>query len=299
MTDRPLVSIALPAFNASRTIRVAVESVIWQTYDDWELLVLDDGSSDATASIVNDIRDPRIRVVSDGRNRGLAWRLNQAMDLARGPLFARMDADDIAYPARLDKQVRFLRAHAEVDLLATRALAFRSDGTIRGVLPFRQSHAEICRRPWATLPLPHPTWMGRLAWFRAYRYRIPEVKRAEDHDLLLRAYLRSRFACLPEVLLGYRQDGFSLDRQLKARLHLAGAHLRAHLHAGHAGYAVLAVSLQAAKAIADALASLPGLSSLYFARVGGAVTDEDRAEWEKIWRQAERWTGIAPPAPAG
>jgi hypothetical protein len=221
------------------------------------------------------------------------------MGLARGPLFARMDADDIAYPARLEKQVSFLQAQSEVDLLATRALAFRSDGTIRGVLPFRQRHAEICRRPWATFPMPHPTWMGRLTWFRAYRYRIPEVKRAEDHDLLLRAYCSSRFACLPEVLLGYRQDGFSLDRQLKARLHLAGAHLRAHLRAGHAGYAVLGVSFQAAKAMADALASVPGLSSLYFARVGGAVTDEERAEWENIWRQAERWTRIASPMPTG
>lgn len=298
MTIRPLVSIALPAFNSARTIRAAVESILWQTYDNWELLVLDDGSSDATGSMVTELRDPRIRVLSDGLNRGLAVRLNQAMDLARGPLFARMDADDVAYPERMDKQVRFLEAHPEVDLLATRALAFRSDGTIRGVLPFRQSHAEICRRPWATFPLPHPTWMGRLAWFRAYRYRIPEVRRAEDHDLLLRAYPKSRFACLPEVLLGYRQDAFTLDRQLKARFHLAGAHLRSHLRDGHVGYAVLGVSLQAVKAVADTLASVPGLSSLYFNRVGGAVTDAEKTEWENIWRQVERWTSNASPASA-
>ncbi len=287
--DRPLVSIALPAFNAAQTIGLAIASIRAQTYEHWELLVLDDGSTDATAQIVRSVNDRRIRLLSDAENRGLSMRLNQAIDVAGGSLLARMDADDIAYPERLERQVRFLLARPEIDLVATRAIVFQGDGEIRGLLPFCERHEDICRHPWATFPMPHPTWMGRIGWFRANRYRIPEVRRAEDQDILIRSFKRSRFECLPEVLLGYRQGKYSLSRQLIARWNLAGAHIRGHLGGGHPAYALMGGAYQLIKSVFDLLAAIPGLNVLYVYRFMGKVPDAEELNWKNLWRKAKGW----------
>src|SRR6266498_5557216 len=90
------------------------------------------------------------------------------------------------------------------------------------------SHVEICARPWNGFYLPHPTWMGRIEWFRRHRYTIPDVVRAEDQDLLLRTYDSSRFACVDEILFGYRKAPQSLGRLWTARINLARAQLRVH-----------------------------------------------------------------------
>ncbi len=202
MGTNPLVSIALPSFNAEKTIGDAIASILLQTFENWELLLIDDGSKDRTLEIVKCFNDPRIRIFADGMNKGLPTRLNEAIDLASGKYFARMDNDDICFPDRLQKQVDHLEAHPEIDLLGTKALAFVSPGKATGFFPFRQTHEAICSRPWNGFYLPHPTWMGKTAWFRKYRYRL--VDRAEDQDLLLRSYSESRFECLNEVLFAYR-----------------------------------------------------------------------------------------------
>jgi len=287
--DQPLVSIALPAFNAEQTIGFAIASIRAQTYQHWELLILDDGSTDSTASVVRAFKDQRIQLISENTNRGLSVRLNQAVGIARGTLLARMDADDIAYPERLEKQVRFLVNRPEVDLTATRAIVFRNDGEIRGLLPFSARHEDICRRPWATFPMPHPTWMGRIEWFKANPYRIPEVRRAEDQDILIRSFQSSRFECLPEVLLGYRQGRFSLRRQLTARWHLANAHLRGHLTSGHPGYAIAGGVYQGIKAIFDILAAFPGLNLLYAYRFMGEVPYIEGSNWQQLWQETKQW----------
>jgi glycosyltransferase involved in cell wall biosynthesis len=205
MNSQPLVSIALPAYNAEATLGDAIASILLQTYQNWELLLIDDGSSDRTVAVARSFDDPRIRLYADGVNKGLPARLNEAIDIAAGKYFARMDNDDICFPERLQRQVEYLEQHDEVDLLATRALTFVTPGRATGLLPFRETHAEICAHPWRGFYMPHPTWMGRLSWFRKHRYRMPEVRRAEDQELLLRSYPKSCFACLPEILLAYRQ----------------------------------------------------------------------------------------------
>lgn len=284
--NETLVTVGLPMYNAARTLRTAVASVLWQSHANLELLLIDDGSRDETWVLASAFRDRRIRLLRNDRNRGLAWTLNRAIDEARGVLFARMDADDICYPERLAQQVAYLAREPRVDLLGTRAIAFRDDGSPRGLLPFRPDHAAICARPWATIPMPHPTWMGRIAWFRRHRYRQPEPVRAEDQELLLRARMTSCYACLPEVLLGYRHDAFSLRRQLRARRSLAAVHWRTHAGAGQLPLALLAVGFQAMKTAADAVAALPGLSSLYFSRFSESLAADDRSAWAQVWQRA-------------
>src|SRR3989442_4795829 len=111
--SRPLVSIGLSIYNAEATLAIAVKSILAQTYPAWELLLIDDGSHDASSKIAQSFKDARIVVVSDGQNKGLSARLNQAIKMARGKYFCRMDQDDIAFPNRLERQVEFLETHPD------------------------------------------------------------------------------------------------------------------------------------------------------------------------------------------
>jgi len=255
----PLVSIALPSFNAERTIEDAIASVLLQTYQNWELLLIDDGSSDQTVAAASRFKDPRIKIFADGANRGLPARLNEAIDRSSGKYLARMDNDDMCFPERLQKQVEYLETHPDVDLLGTRAITFVTPGRAVGFFPFRQTHEEICRRPWNGFWLPHPTWMGRLEWFRKHRYRTPEVRRAEDQELLLRAMPSSRYACLPEVLFGYRiRSSTSLKINLTARRSLLRVQVRTFCARGQSGNAALAIVAFAAKLGRDVARWLAG-----------------------------------------
>jgi glycosyltransferase involved in cell wall biosynthesis len=212
----PAVSILLPVRNGGAFLRAALCSLLAQTRGDFELLVLDDGSDDGSASLARSLGDPRIRVLEDGRRLGLSARLNQGVQLARAGLVARMDADDICLPRRLEAQLAYLAAHPEVDLVGCRAAVFR-DREILGLLPYAAEHEALVAKPWHTIPLPHPTWVGRREWFLRNPYRTPEVKRAEDQELLVRASTSSRYACLPEVLLAYRLGAPDLRKTLVAR----------------------------------------------------------------------------------
>jgi glycosyltransferase involved in cell wall biosynthesis len=279
----PLVTIALPARNAELTIRQTLESLRWQTLESWELLLMDDGSTDGTADIVRAFGDPRMRVVSAERSAGLATRLNEAIDLARGRYLARMDADDIAYPDRLRAQVDYLECHPEVDLLAARALVFKGDGEIVGLLPWQGEHRAIVARPWSGIPMPHPTWCGRTAWFRRWRYAYPDAARAEDQELLIRAANASTFAACPEILLAYRQGSYSASKTLKGRFGRARAFARHALAAGDLVGACRAWALALAKAGVDLAAALPGFDALYFRRMSGQPDAAQVREWELLW----------------
>lgn len=218
--DAPRVSIGLAMRNNATTIVDAIRSILAQTLAAWELLVFDDGSSDASVERVRAIDDPRIRLVADGKRRGLGARMNEAIDAARAPLFARMDADDFAYPERLARQVDYLDRHPECDLLGAGMMIFRDDGSPVGLHPVHTTHERICAHPLRGFYLPHPTWMGRTAWFRRWRYD-PSFTKAQDQELLRRAFRASRFAALPEPLVGYRQDRLSVGKSWRSRYHVA------------------------------------------------------------------------------
>jgi glycosyltransferase involved in cell wall biosynthesis len=203
----PLVTVAMPIYNAGKHLRQAVMSIVRQTFTDWELLIIDDGSTDNAIEAIADIQDARVRILCDGKNKGLAARLNEAIDLARGRYLARMDQDDVSYPERFMWQVAELEASSQLDLVATRAITIDENDNATGMFPYRLSHNEICARPWMGFYLPHPTWMGRIEWFGAHRYAEPAPYFCEDQELLLRSYGTSRFATLDKILFAYRVRG--------------------------------------------------------------------------------------------
>jgi glycosyltransferase involved in cell wall biosynthesis len=276
------ISVALPALNAAATLNLAIRSLLWQRFDNWELLLMDDGSSDRTIEIAREFNDPRIQIVSDGVHLGLSAQLNRAVEMARGKYFARMDADDIAYPARLQKQFDFLESHPDIDLAGGSMAVFRSDETLLGLRRFPLSHVEICSRPWAGFPMAHPTWMGRVEWFRQNPYRTDAV-RMEDQELLLRTHTRSRFANIPEVVLGYREDSLSLEKQLLARRNMGRFGARYGIEHKKFVLAGRAMASQAARAMLDILALSTGLGHKLLRYRALPPSPAEVEEWKRVW----------------
>lgn len=204
VTISPVVTIGMPIFNAGSYLRKAVLSIIDQSFASWELMIIDDASTDGAVDSICDLRDPRIRIIEGKVNRGLAARLNEAICLASGKYFARMDQDDISHPERFAMQVAFLESNPRVDLVGTKCITIDECGVINGCLPLAIEHEAICRHPWSGFYLPHPTWMGKLEWFQKHRYASPGPYFCEDQELLLRTYKESHFHVLPQALLAYR-----------------------------------------------------------------------------------------------
>nr|WP_315225897.1 glycosyltransferase family A protein [uncultured Albidiferax sp.] len=239
----PLVTVAMPVYNAGNHLRLAIASIVQQTFTDWELLVMDDGSSDGALNLLaQELDDPRIKVLQDGLNLGIAIRLNQAIDQARGRYFARMDADDISFPERFATQVAALQKDTALSLVATRAITVDEFNRVSGSFPYAISHANICARPWLGFHFPHPTWMGKTEWFRAHRYAVPAPYLCEDQELLLRSYRNSRFATVDEVLFAYRVKSSTDWRRFpEIRRAMADYQLRYFIRSGRWHFAAMAL----------------------------------------------------------
>lgn len=200
-----LITIGLPVYNAAPFLADAIRSVLNQTMTDWELLIVDDGSTDDSIAIAQTFTDPRIRVLSDGINRGLAIRLNQIAGLATGHYLARMDADDVMMPDRLQQQVGFMKANPGVDVVGALAYVIDTQNQVygvRGTTDLPATHHQAA----AGVPIIHPTALARTAWFRQHPYR-EDCRRAEDFDLWLRTVETASFRVIGEPLLFYRERG--------------------------------------------------------------------------------------------
>ena len=278
--DAPKISVALPARNASRTVANSVRSILSQSFSDFELIFLDDGSSDRTFDIISGFSDDRIRIVSDGQLRGLTFRLNQAIEMARGQYFARMDADDISFPDRLAKQFAFMEAHPAVDLVGCRVMLFNDEGEPKGYFPLKETHAKICRHPWRGFDLAHPTWLGRIDWFKRFGYR--DVLRAEDQDLLLRSYRQSCFACIPEVLFAYRLGSASLGRRLQGRKALFSRQFSEFIEHRELGNLGLVSVAFVARIMMDMVAIVPGFGRAHMIRRDVELEDADLMKFRTI-----------------
>lgn len=282
VADKPLVCIAMPAYNAADTISVAIRSILKQTYHNWRLYIVDDGSTDATIELASGFEDSRINIISDGKRKGLACRLNQVIDQCPGEYFARLDADDVAYPQRLQKQVEYLLVNLSVDLVGTGAVVFNQLGKAVGKYPLCQTHSEICSRPTSGFYLAHPTWMGRATWFKKYHYR-DDMSKAQDQDLLLRSYRDSRFATLPEILTGYRQDSLTLKKIIPGRFHFTKALIREAVNHSEYVSIITAPLLQIVKAMVDVFSITTGLQSIVTRHRALPIDETVSGEWDKVW----------------
>ncbi|MGE5558463.1 MAG: glycosyltransferase [Bacillota bacterium] len=210
----PKVTIGIPFFNNELTLIFAVKSVFAQSYQNWELILIDDGSSDNSLSIINSINDKRIKIISDGMNKGLPSRLNQISFLASGKYIARMDADDMMHPHRLEKQVYYLEANPQIDIVSTAAYSIDEKNVPfgkRGNRKFKIDPYNIMNNK----VIFHPTVTGRIEWFINNLYN-ESYKRSQDLELWCRSYKNFSYAKLDEPLHFYREiNNFNIKKYLE------------------------------------------------------------------------------------
>lgn len=207
----PTVSILMPVRNEARYLGQALDSLFRQTFTDWELVAVDDGSDDATPAILAAAarRDSRVRVISTG-GAGLVAALNRGLDACRAPLLARMDGDDICHPRRLELQVLHLDQHPEVGLVACGFRHFPRNGLKQGMTAYEAwqngltTHERIIADLFVESPFVHPSILTRTELFKGLGgYR--DMGWAEDYDLWLRmAASGTLFDRIPETLFFWR-----------------------------------------------------------------------------------------------
>lgn len=197
-----MITIAIPFYNAERFLKYAIESVLHQTYSGWKLLLIDDGSTDNSLEIAKkyESNDSRITVYSDGENQNLAFRLNQIATLTKTKYLARMDADDIMHPERIEKQLGILEKNPGIDVLGTNAFSIDENNNIRGLrLLIRNNDFELI----SVNSFIHPTIMANTKWFIDNPYDTDAV-RVEDAELWSRTAKDNVFKVYTEPLLFYR-----------------------------------------------------------------------------------------------
>jgi glycosyltransferase involved in cell wall biosynthesis len=215
MPRKPLVTVLLSAFNDGRFLPEAVESILAQTLADFEFLIVDDGSTDGSADYLRGLNDPRVRLLRNETNIGLTRSLNRGLDAAAGTFVARMDADDVAMPHRLARQVEFLRGRPDVGVVGSSRVLIDERGAV--VAAHARAAEDDLRIRWKCLlgnPFAHPTVMLRADVLARHGLRYDASFRTEDYELWTRLLAVTQGANLREPLLRYRlRDGVSSARQ--------------------------------------------------------------------------------------
>jgi glycosyltransferase involved in cell wall biosynthesis len=201
MDRQPKITVILPVYNCELYIQTAVESVLNQTFTDFELLIIDDASTDTTVSIIKKIDDSRIQLIQKPVNSGYTNSLNSGLQLAKGEYIARMDGDDISYPERFAKQIAYLETHPEVVVCGT---TYKIVGNEKRITLPEHHEAIKIGLLWGNCIL-HPSVMIRKKVVDDFSILYDTSKEpAEDYALWVRMLSLGNFYNLQEVLLEYR-----------------------------------------------------------------------------------------------
>lgn len=216
MNDSTFVSICIPFYNAESTLLDAVRSVFAQTHKNWELILIDDGSTDQSLALARSIDDSRVTVYSDGENRKLAGRLNQVVSLAKYDFIARMDADDLMSPLRIEKQLSLLEINSEIDLVSTGLCSLSNNNEPLGVRCVSSNHKITSSGLLSgKTGIVHASLLGRRAWFKRNAYK-ESLRKSQDTNLWVRSYSKNdlKVGFIDEPLYYYREDDNVTQKQL-------------------------------------------------------------------------------------
>ena len=197
-----MISVILSTYNDQQTISQAINSILNQSYVNFELIVVNDCSTDKTKKIIQSFNDDRIVYLENNRNIGRSKSRNKAIKIAKGKFIAIMDGDDISAVSRLEVQVNYLINNPNIDLVASNVIYFYRDKVV-GTSKLKLHKSSIFNFYLRASEMPHPTWMGRANFFKIFKYDS-KMDRSEDSDLLFRARLTSKYSLLKEHLVFYR-----------------------------------------------------------------------------------------------
>lgn len=207
----PRVSVIMSTHNDRKYLPLAMESVLQQTFTDFECIIVDDASTDDTAQILLRYADPRIRIIRHDRNVGLTRSLNEALALSRGTYVARMDGDDIALPDRFEKQVTFLDEHPDVGLVGTAFMYIDAENAVTGSEPVFVTDEEIRSRLLKHNCFGHGTVMARRAILQAVGGYDESFRFSQDYDLWLRIAERAPVANIADKLYCWRRTSEAIS----------------------------------------------------------------------------------------
>ena len=207
----PLVTVLLPVYNGARFLAEAIKSVLLQAFKDFELLVVDDGSTDGSSAILESFADSRIRVIKNEKRQKLAGALNRGIEYARGTYIARMDADDVCMPERLGTQVRFMESHPEIGMCGCWIRAIGDHPSSGTIFKFPETHEEIKASLLFDNPFAHPSMILRKNLLDKHNLHFDgSYYPAEDYELWARALECFPSANIGQVLLQYRLHANSM-----------------------------------------------------------------------------------------
>lgn len=213
------VSVGIPIYNAEKFLENAIKSVLNQTFQDFELILIDDGSTDNSLEIARNFEkmDSRIRVIHDGQNKRLPDRLNQLFLESKFDLIARMDADDIMHPERLERQVDLLR-NSSYDLVSTSYFTINSKDRVVSSRIITKEELKLDDFLLGNYYILHPSILAKKSWYLEHLYD-PYFDRAEDYELWFRSKLSNtlNIKIMKDSLMFYREEGsVSKSKQLNS-----------------------------------------------------------------------------------
>ena len=189
---------------SSAYLKQAVESILYQTYKNFEFIILDDASTDNSWQYLKSLKDKRIKLLKNKKNLGLAKSLNRTIGKASGDYIARMDADDISLPERFEQQLHFMIKNPSIDLCGTWADLINESGQIIGEKKYPTKDKDIKKALNWYSAIIHPTFMARKKVYRKLKGYNPKFDLAEDYEFLLRAKREYKMANIPQKLLLWR-----------------------------------------------------------------------------------------------
>lgn len=217
MEKNPLVSVIMPVYNAEKFLEEAIESILKQTYEKFEFIIVNDGSTDKSIEIIKNykMQDQRI-VLIDRENKGLVYSLNEAISKANGKYIARMDSDDICLENRFEEQIKVLEENSFIDIVGCHYQLIDEESKIKKnivAVPIKKD--EILMTLCYSVPFAHPSVMIRKAIFKSYSY---EENPTEDYLLWTKIYNGKNFRNIEKVLFLYRHqygESFSDSKRIK------------------------------------------------------------------------------------
>lgn len=226
IVNTPLVTVLMPVYNADLYVKQAIESILAQSYANFELLIINDGSSDGSVNVIKSFTDERIHLVENETNLGLIATLNKGFDMAKGKYIARMDADDVALSNRLNEQVSFLEKNPEVGVYGC-AYVDLKHGQEGKQTVFLSDHDALKSVLLFNSCMGHPTVIFRTEVLRSNELKYnPEFKHAEDYEFWVRTIELTKFSNSPKVLLQYRIHDKQVSTTEAAAQKVVAAHIR-------------------------------------------------------------------------
>ena len=270
---KDLITVALPVHNNKKTIATTIKSIINQTYSNWELIIINDASTDGSEKIIQKFQDKRITLINHKTKRHIANSLNEIIFRARGKYFARIDGDDYCYLERFEKQLKFMKKHPDIDLIGCGLAIINDSGNLIGKRVF----TNITNSSQSNIYIPHPTFFGKTSFFKKYLYKSPPYS-AQDQDLLFRAYKESNYAILDDILVCYRET-LNLKKIARTRRDLIISRFK--VRKSDLQFLQLLID-QLLKLTVDTLAILTGLKYKILKHRCSPISEKERLDWLKL-----------------